>query len=103
MKVTYHEMQSGVAEAESYERFGYRCKNQLYLKLGLLLAQNLKKGSKGISDLLELEALNAFETRKNIAKHMGEEASTKLLIPLFLMLSIVLVIVIIPAFLSIGI
>ena len=44
---------------------------------------------------------NAFEERKNRAKQLGEEAGTKLLLPMFLMLAVVLAVVIIPAFLSI--
>ncbi|MEG0227869.1 MAG: hypothetical protein RR683_04070, partial [Lachnospiraceae bacterium] len=74
---------------------------QPYLKLGALLSQNLRKGTKGLSDLLQLEAIQAFEERKNLAKRLGEEASTKLLVPMFFMLAIVLVIVIVPAFLSV--
>ena len=42
----------------------------------------------------------AFEQRKDIAKRLGEEASTKLLIPLFLMLGVVMVMVVAPAFLT---
>lgn len=103
MHLTLREMQSGVTEAESYERFGRRCKVQSYLKLGALLSQNLKKGTKGLSELLNLEAAHAFEERKRTAKKTGEEASTKLLIPMFFMLAIVLVIVIVPAFMSMQI
>ena len=49
------------------------------------------------------EAEDAFEQRKNLAKKAGEEAGTKLMIPLFLMLIIVFAIVIVPAFFSIRI
>lgn len=45
----------------------------------------------------------AFEERKNMAKKLGEEAGTKLMIPLFLMLAVVFVIVTVPAFLTIQI
>ena len=51
--------------------------------------------------MLKLEAIQAFEERKARAKRLGEEAGTKLLLPMFLMLAIVLVIVIVPAFLSV--
>ena len=51
--------------------------------------------------ILTREAEDAFEDRKNLAKKLGEEAGTKLMIPLFLMLIVVFAIVIIPAFLSI--
>lgn len=101
MKYTCHEMDSGVMESESYERFGRRCNLQEYLRLGALLSQNLRKGTKGLGDLLQLETVQAFEERKARARRLGEEAGTKLLVPMFLMLAVVLVIVIVPAFLSI--
>lgn len=101
MAASYHEMQSGVTETESYERFGRRCSLKAYRKLAALLTQNLRKGTRGLAELLSAEAEQAFEERKAAAKRRGEEAGTKLLAPMFLMLATVLVIVIIPAFLSI--
>lgn len=101
MLYTCREMESGVMESESYERFGRRCGLQEYIKLGALLSQNLRKGTKGLRELLRIEAVQAFEERKARAKRLGEEAGTKLLMPMFLMLLVVLVIVIVPAFLSI--
>lgn len=103
MLITYREMQSGVTEAESYERFGRRCGIPSYLKLGAMLSQNLRKGTRGVAEIMQMEAIQAFEERKALAKRRGEEASTKLLVPMFFMLGIVLVIVIVPAFLSIQI
>ena len=100
MRRTLHEMQGGESEQICYERFGNRCGQQAFLKLGALLSQNLRKGTKGLSDLLRGEAYQAFEDRKALAKRQGEEAGTKLLIPMFLMLGVVLVIVIVPAFFS---
>lgn len=100
---TCHEMDSGVTEAESYENFGRRCDVQVYIRLGALLSQNLRKGTKGLTELLKLESIQAFEERKAQAKRLGEEAGTKLLLPMFLMLAVVLVIVIVPAFLTLQI
>lgn len=101
MEYTCREMESGVMESESYERFGRRCGLQEYVRLGALLSQNLRKGMKGLGDILRMETAQAFEERKARARRLGEEAGTKLLMPMFLMLSVVLVIVIVPAFLSI--
>ena len=98
-----HEMDSGVTESESYENFGRRCDVQVYIRLGALLSQNLRKGTKGLTELLKLESIQAFEERKAQAKRLGEEAGTKLLLPMFLMLAVVLVIVIVPAFLTLQI
>ena len=56
-----------------------------------------------MNNLLKIEAIQEIEERKALAKRLGEEAGTKLLLPMFLMLAIVLIIVIIPAFLSVQI
>lgn len=100
MLYTLTEMQSGIPEGECYERFARRCEAAPYMKLGALLSQNLKKGAKGTAELLTMEAIQAMEEQKSRAKRLGEEAGTKLLLPMLLMLVIVLTIVIIPAFLS---
>ena len=100
MGKTLREIQSGVAEAESYERFGKRCGVTVYLKFGALLSQNLRKGSRGISELLRMEAIQSFEDRKSTAKRLGEEAGTKLLLPMLGMLAVVFIMVMVPAFLS---
>ena len=96
-------MESGVTEAESYENFGRRCNVQAYVRFGALLSQNLRKGMKGLTQMLKLESIQAFEERKARAKKLGEEAGTKLLFPMFLMLAVVLIIVIVPAFMSLQI
>ena len=92
-----------MTEAESYENFGRRCNVQVYVRFGALLSQNLRKGMKGLTQMLKLESIQAFEERKARAKKLGEEAGTKLLFPMFLMLAVVLIIVIVPAFMSLQI
>lgn len=100
MKKTYYEIQSGISESRAYAEFGRRCNIHEYLKLGALLEQNVKKGAKGLKSMLEKEVEEAFEQRKNLARKLGEEAGTKMLIPMILMLSIVMIIVLVPAFSS---
>lgn len=100
MSLTLREIQGGVSEAEAYERFGKRCGITTYLKFGTLLSQNLRKGSKGMAEILRIEAIQTFENRKNKAKRLGEEAGTKLLMPMLGMLAVVFIIVMVPAFLS---
>lgn len=98
-----YKISGGASEGECYEEYGTRCHLSEYRKFGMMLSQNLRKGTKGLTELLEREAEDAFEQRKNLAKKAGEEAGTKLMIPLFLMLIIVFAIVIVPAFFSIQI
>ena len=94
------EIENGMGEAAAYERFGERCKNAEYRKLGTILAQNLKKGSYSLSLLLDQEAEAAFEKRKAAARRYGEEAGTKLLFPMMLMLGLVMIVLMVPAMLA---
>ncbi len=103
MRLACHEMDSGTPEAECYEKFGCRCNIQEYLRFGSLLSQNLRRGTRGLNQLLKVEAAQAFEDRKARAKQLGEEAGTKLLIPMFLMLAVVLIVAVVPAFTSMNI
>ena len=50
--------------------------------------------------MLEKESDDAFKERKLLAKKLGEEASTKMLVPLMLMMIVVMAIIIAPAVLS---
>ena len=97
---TCREMQGGIYEAEAYERFGTRCGISQYKILSVLLVQNLKKGNQNLLELLEREEAVAEDERKRSAKVRGEEASTKLLLPMVLQLIVVLMILMIPAFFS---
>lgn len=97
---TFYQMDTGTGEGQAYYEFGDRCQLAPYRKLAALLEQNLKTGTKGLRDLLEIEMAGAFEQRKSVAKRMGEEAGTKLLVPLFLMLAIVMVMIVVPALMS---
>lgn len=98
--VVCREIENGMGEAAAYERLGKRCERAEYRKLGNLLAQNLRKGSNGIMALLEEEAERAFEERKGAARRYGEEAGTKLLFPMLLMLGLVMVVLLVPAVLA---
>ena len=100
LRIALYEMENGVYEEKAYENLGKRLKLPSYVKLSALLSQNVKKGSKDLIQLLQKEAEEAFEERKSTARRLGEEAGTKLLVPMVLMLLVVLVLIMVPAFLS---
>lgn len=97
MILTMREMENGISEAKAYEQFGKRCRLLPYVRFGGVLVQNLQKGAKGTLNLLEQEAFAAFAERKAAAKRKGEETGTRLLLPMFVLLGIVLVVVMFPA------
>lgn len=102
MRITYHQMKDGLGERLAYEQFGDRIGLQVYRRLATLLVQNLRKGTAGLSKLLEKEMQNAYDAQESDAKKRGEELQTKLLLPMMLMLGLVIVIIMIPAIISFG-
>lgn len=89
-------------ESEIYLSFGRRVNLKPYTKLVSLIEQNRMNGARNLRSMLELEMEDAFEQRKTTARRLGEEAGTKLLLPLFIMLGIVMIIVIVPAMSALG-
>ena len=98
--LAYYEIQGGIPEQRAYQNFGKRCRVQRYMKFSSLLVQNMKKGNAGLEKILEMEVQESLEERKAQAKKLGEEAGTRLLIPMFLMLVVVLIIVMAPALIA---
>lgn len=101
MKKAHLRMKSGIHEAIVYKDFARNMKLRQYTKFISILEQNRRAGLSNIRELLNYESKNAWEERMQLAKRQGKEAETKMLIPLFLMLLIVLIIVVAPAMLNI--
>ena len=100
MRTALNQMETGTPEIRAYGEFGRRIGLGCYIKFASLLGNSVSTGGKDLRRLLEEEMETAFRQRKELALRKGEEASTKLLIPMFLMLGVVMVMVVAPAFLS---
>lgn len=87
----------GESERAIYQQFTQEVSVPCFHKLMRILLGNLEKGTQGICGRLEEESRVAYEQRIQNAKKLGEEASTKMLFPLMLMLVIVMGIVMLPA------
>lgn len=99
---TINKIQSGFSESGAYAEFGQRCHLHVYIKLGTLLEQNIKKGSSDLHDALNQEVRESFSMHQNHILQSGQKAGTKLLLPMILILVVVMLIIIIPAFLSMN-
>jgi len=97
---TMNRLQVGAPEDVAYADYGKRCGTIRYLRFSSVLVQNLRKGTKSVIPILKKEAEEARLERKEQARKLGEEAGTKLLLPMGGMLVVVLVIVLTPAFMS---
>ncbi len=100
MVYTCRELQAGISEGAAYERFGRRTGLQEYIRLGTLLQQNLKKGNSALLIRLREEADKSSLERIQHSRKLGEEAVTKLLLPMVMMLLVVMVMIMLPAFSS---
>jgi len=96
----HRELVSGISENDVYERFGIRCTSQQYSRLSTLLSQNLRKGNGELLKALNEESKHAFNERMDNVRKLGEEAGTKLLLPMIMMLLVVMVIIMIPAYMA---
>lgn len=94
-------LEGGITEVFVYEEFGQSCGLHNYIKLGNILSQSVRKGYKGLAEMLQKEAMDSFEERKNMARRQGEEAGVKLLMPMIMLFAVVLIILVFPAFMSI--
>lgn len=93
-------MNEGMGELASYETFASACGLNIYRHFVSLISQAVGRGRSDMILMLEDEAGEAFSERKRRARELGEEAGTKLLLPMFIMLIVVLIIVTVPAFIS---
>lgn len=100
MLFSCNELHAGVSEGLVYEHFGNRSGLREYARLATMLGQNLKKGNTTLLKRLQEESEKAMQEDLQFRKKIGEEAETKLLIPMVMMLGIVMLLVMLPAFSS---
>ena len=100
MNQALKEMQKGVPELEVYERFGIRVGQVHYKKMMALFISDKKRGSINLLEAMEQEMMQAWEEQKRKTRQQGEKIGTKLLIPMMGMLSVVFIMILVPAFLS---
>ena len=93
-------LNEGESERRVYQQFSEELPAGCYRKLMRIMLGGLEKGTLGVAPQLREESRMAFEQRILSAKRKGEEASTRMLVPLMLMLLLVMAIVMLPALLE---
>ncbi len=102
LRVTLSEMDSGKPDMKAFEDFAKRCRISEITRFVSIIIQYRKKGSFELVPLLKLHAAECWEKRKTTVRKLGEEASTKMLIPMILIFIGIMLMVISPALLSLG-
>ncbi len=100
MSYAMGEIKAGKPEGMAYEEFARRCRVKEVTKFVSVVVMNLKRGGSEVVPILRQQGNECWEMRKNAAKQLGEEAGTKILIPMMIMFLGIVLIVATPAVLS---
>lgn len=99
----YEEMQKasynigiGYSEVRAYEEFADACKLGEVKKFVSVLCQNIEKGGDEVVHVIKELSIEAWNTKKRLAKQRGDAASTKLIIPVMIMFAGILMMVMVP-------
>lgn len=93
-------MNGGTTQQDAYDSFSESIGITEYTTIIGILKQAVSTGGTDISYVLKERRTAAFEEQKKRAKILGEQAGTKLLAPMFMMLLVVFIIILFPAFMS---
>lgn len=91
---------SGVSERVAYIDLGNSIGLQEYIRLMSLIVQNLAYGNSNLIKLLNDEIKDTFYIKREHIRKKGEKASEKLLLPTSILLILVIIIVMYPAFIQ---
>ena len=100
MRYAMAEIKAGRPEGIAYEEFARRCHVKEVTKFVSVIVMNLKRGGSEVVPVLREQGRQCWEMRKNAAKAIGEQASTKILIPMMIMFLGIVLIVAAPAVMS---
>lgn len=100
MQAAVQDMQNGLSEMESYRSFADRCSVKEIRRFTSTMIQNMQKGNSEISFFLKELSDEMWEEKKHLAKRKGEAANSKLLMPMAMIFIGILIMIMIPAFLT---
>ena len=103
MRNAVSEMNNGVSEFDAIMNFANRCNVDKITKFSSTMVQNLSKGNKELAEFLRQFSNEAWVEKKQYARQKGEEAASKLLIPITLMFVGILLMVVVPIFMGISV
>ena len=102
LSITCQQLKNGLYESYAYEDMGRRYGLPCYIKLSSILISSLKHGSSDFNRLLSDEATTALLEQKAYILQKSGKASTKLLGPMMMIFVVILMLIMIPAFFSMG-
>lgn len=102
MVTAFTDMNNGMSETEAIRQFGNRCMVPEIKKFTSTLIQGISKGNRELSIMLSKQSSEVWELKRQMVKRKGEQAQSKLLVPMILMFVGILVMIMIPIFTNLG-
>lgn len=100
MQLTVKEVQNGISDLDAYRNFADRCSVKEVRRFASTMIQNLSKGNAELSYFLKEMSEEMWEEKKHYVKRKGEAANSKLLMPTAMIFIGILIMIIVPAFMS---
>lgn len=93
------EISNGASFAQTIEKLNRNCAVQQIAVFSTILLLNYRRGGEHFVTAVQDISISLWETRKNMARVKGEEASSKLIFPLVGVLLLLMIIIMTPAIL----
>ena len=90
-------MANGMPESAALRNLAENAPVREYRTMGLLLLGGIRKGTDEAVRLLAMSEAEAFEERRKVARILGEEAETKMIFPMLLLMGVVFALLLVPA------
>ncbi len=103
MEQAVNNIDNGMNEGAALDRVVYRCNMPEMRRLISVIQQNLQRGGADVTMAMQSIGEELWNNRKAKAKQLSEEAETKMLFPMMLMMFSVIIITAVPALLGMGI
>lgn len=102
MNITLTDLDNGVSEFKAYRDFGDRCATKEVKRVSSMIIQNLTKANEEIAYLLKNMSDEMWREKKYLAKQKGETVNSRLMFPTALIFIGIMIMVMVPAFMNMG-
>lgn len=100
LQICMADVRAGKPIEVAFEEFGRRCRIKEIIKFVSVIILNLRKGGGELTLTLQAQSGECWDMRKSAARRLGEEASSKMMLPMAIMLLGIMMVVALPAVLS---
>lgn len=89
-------IENGYSDLQAYEELAEACKVNEIKKFVSIICQNVQKGSSELTHVLKELSVDAWTLKKNVAKMRGDNAGSKLIIPVMISFAAILMMIMVP-------